>query len=106
MGDKIITISEKDFADKASTVAGEFIKSARDVLMFNAFCGQLHKALFNDEEPFKAGDEVFVISDKGDANCFVNQIVTVIEVIDDVCYVTNGDKQQTIYFKNLRKVVN
>ena len=37
---------------------------------------------------------------------FLNQVVTVIDVMSDFCEVTNGNNHQTIYFKNLRKVVN
>lgn len=112
MSDKTITISEKEFKDKLSGVFAPMIDDVVDVFAFSKLCTKIHTAFFYEEEqsvekaPFKAGDEVFVIDNKRDDNCFVNQVVTVINVGENVCTVTNGDTKQTIFFKNLRKVVN
>lgn len=111
MGDKTITISEQEFKDKLSKVFAPMIDDVVDVFKFSRLCTKIHMAFFDEEQPveeapFKAGDEVFVLDNKNDHNGFVNQIVTVIDVGDNVCDVTNGDTEQTIYFKNLRKVVN
>ena len=111
MSDKTITISEKEFKDKLSGVFAPMIDDVVDVFAFSKLCTKIHIAFFDDEQPvkeapFKEGDEVFVIDNKGDRNCFVNQVVTVINVGDNFCDVTNGNTKQTIYFKNLRKVVN
>ena len=111
MSDKTITISEKEFNDKLSGVFAPMIDDVVDVFAFSKLCTKIHMAFFDEEQPvkeapFKAGDEVFVIDNKNDHNGFVNQLVTVITVGDKVCDVTNGDMEQTIYFENLRKVVN
>ena len=111
MRDKTITISEKEFKDKLSGVFAPMIDDVVDVFAFSKLCTKIHMAFFDDEQPvkeapFKEGDEVFVIDNKNDHNCFVNQVVTIINVGENLCDVTNGDTKQTIYFKNLRKVVN
>lgn len=111
MSDKTITISEQEFKDKLSKVFVPMIDDVVDVFAFSKLCTKIHMAFFDEEQsveetPFKAGDEAFVIDNKNDHNGFVNQIVTVINVGENVCDVTNGDTEQTIYFKNLRKVVN
>ena len=111
MSDKTITISEKEFKDKLSGVFAPMIDNVVDVFAFSKLCTKIHMAFFDEEQPvkeapFKAGDEVFVIDNKNDHNYFVNQVVTVIDVMSDFCEVTNGNNHQTIYFKNLRKVVN
>ena len=111
MSDKTITISEKEFKDKLSGVFAPMIDDVVDVFAFSKLCTKIHMTFFDEEQPvkeapFKAGDEVFVIDNKGDGNCFVNQVVTIINVGENLCDVTNGDTKQTIYFKNLRKVVN
>ena len=111
MSDKTITISEKEFKDKLSGVFAPMIDDVVDVFAFSKLCTKIHMA-FSDEKqpveeaPFKDGDEVFVIDNKNDHKCFVNQVVTIINVGENLCDVTNGDTKQTIYFKNLRKVVN
>ena len=111
MSDKTITISEKEFKDKLSGVFAPMIDDVVDVFAFSKLCTKIHMAFFDEEQPvkeapFKAGDEVFVLDNKNDHNGFVNQVVTVINVRDDACEVTNGDNHQMIFFKNLRKVVN
>lgn len=111
MDNKTITISEQEFVDKLSNVFAPMIDDAIDLFAFSKLCTKIHMAFFDEkqpveEAPFKAGDEVFVFDNKNDHNGFVNQVVTVIDVGDNVCDVTNGDTEQTIYFKNLRKVVN
>ena len=107
---KTITIDEDKFIDILGSTGAKFCKTELDILKFAIFCGEVHTALFGDDEdteaPFKEGDEVFVIDNKNDHNCFVNQVVTIINVGENLCDVTNGDTKQTIYFKNLRKVVN
>ena len=105
---KTITIDEGKFIDILGSTSAKFCKTELDILKFAIFCGEVHTALFGDdkdtEAPFKAGDKVFVIDNKGDGNCFVNQVVTVTKVRNDACEVTNGDIRQMINFKNLRKV--
>ena len=106
---KTITIDEDKFIDILGSTSAKFCKTEFDILKFAIFCGEVHKALFGDDEdteaPFKVGDKVFVIDNKSDGNKFVNRVVTVVKVYDDdSCEVTDGTHEQTIYFKNLRKV--
>ena len=105
---KTITIDEDKFIDILGSTSAKFCKTELDVMRFAIFCGEVHKALFGDDEdteaPFKVADTVYVIDNKGDGNFFVNRVVTVVKVHDDVCDVTNGIHEQTIHFKNLRKV--
>lgn len=116
---KTITIDEDKFIDILGSTSAKFCKTELDILKFAIFCGEVHTALFggevhtalfggdeDTEAPFKAGDKVFVIDNKGDGNCFVNQVVTVTKVGNDDCEVINGDIYQIINFKNLRKAVN
>ena len=108
-----ITIDEDKFIDILGSTSAKFCKTELDILKFAIFCGEVHKALFSDDEdteaPFKVGDKVFVIDNKSDGNIFVNRVVTVNEAYDDIyddsCIVTDGKCEQTICFKNLRKVV-
>ena len=112
MSDKTITISEKEFKDKLLKVFVPIIDDdVIDVFMFSKLCTKIHMVFFNEkqhvkEAPFKAGDEVFVLDNKNDHNVFVNQVGTIINVGENTCNVTNGDTNQRIYFKNLRKIVN
>ena len=107
-----ITIDEHKFIDIMGSTSAKFCKTEFDVIRFASFCGAVHKALFGDDEdteaPFKAGDKVFVIDNKSDGNIFVNRVVTVNKAYDDIyddsCIVTDGKCEQTICFKNLRKV--
>ena len=106
-----INIDEDKFIDILGSTSAKFCKTELDILKFAIFCGEVHTALFGGDEdteaPFKVGDKVFVIDNKSDGNNFVNQVVTVTEVVvDDRCEVTNGEHEQEVYFKNLRKVVN
>ena len=106
-----ITIDEDKFIDILGSTSAKFCKTELDILKFAIFCGEVHKALFGDDEdteaPFKVGDKVFVIDNKSDGNKFVNRVVTVVKVYDDdSCIVTDGKCEQKVYFKNLRKVVN
>ena len=111
---KTITIDEDKFIDILGSTSAKFCKTELDILKFAIFCGEVHKALFGDDEdteaPFKVGDKVFVIDNKSDGNIFVNRVVTVNKAYDDIyddsCIVTDGECEQTINFKNLRKVVN
>ena len=107
---KTITIDEDKFIDILGSTSTKFYKSELDILKFAMFCGEVHTALFGDDEdteaPFKVGDKAFVTDNEGDGNCFVNQVVTVTEVGNDDCNVINGNIHQIINFKNLRKVVN
>lgn len=110
---KTITIDEDKFMGIMAKTSAELANGLADVLRFSAFCAVVHKKIFgktdenNTEAPFKAGDKVFVTDNEGDGNNFVNQVVTVTEVVvDDRCEVTNGEHEQEVYFKNLRKVVN
>ena len=107
---KTITIDEDKFIDILGSTSAKFCKTELDILKFAIFCCEVHKALFGDDEdteaPFKVGDKVFVIDNDGDGNIFVNRVVTVINVDDyGRCEVTDGEHEQTIHFKNLRKVV-
>ena len=104
-----ITIDEDKFIDILGSTSAKFCKTELDVMRFAIFCGAVHKALFGDDEdteaPFKVGDKVFVIDNEGDGNHFVNRVVTIVKVYDyDSCEVTDGTREQTIDFKNLRKV--
>ena len=106
---KTITIDEHKFIDIMGSTSAKFCKTEFDVIRFASFCGAVHKALFGDDEdteaPFKYGDKVFVIDNEGDGNHFVNRVVTIVKVYDyDSCEVTDGTHEQTIDFKNLRKV--
>ena len=104
-----ITIDEDKFIDILGSTSAKFCKTELDILKFAIFCGEVHTALFGDDEdteaPFKVGDKVFVIDNKSDGNKFVNRVVTVVKVYnDDSCEVSDGTHKQTINFKNLRKV--
>ena len=106
---KTITIDEDKFIDILGSTSAKFCKTELDILKFAIFCGEVHTALFGDDEdteaPFKAGDKVFVIGNEGDYNKFVNRVVTVVKVYDDKwCHVTDGKHDQKVCFKNLRKV--
>ena len=107
---KTITIDEDKFIDILGSTSAKFCKTELDILKFAIFCGEVHTALFGDDEdteaPFKVGDKVFVIDNKSDGNKFVNRVVTVIKVCDcNWCKVTDGKCEQKVYVKNLRKVV-
>ena len=107
---KTITINEDEFIDIMAKTSAELANGLDDVLKFAIFCGEVHTALFGGDEdtetPFKSGDTVFVIDNEGDCNTFVNHIVIIVEVYDcKWCKVTDGDYEQKVYFKNLRKVV-
>ena len=107
---KTITIDEDKFRDILGSTSAKFCKTELDVMMFSIFCGEVHTALFGDDEdteaPFKSGDTVFVIDNKSDGNKFVNRVVTVVKVYDGKwCEITDGKCEQKVYFKNLRKVV-
>ena len=107
---KTITINEDKFIDILGSTSAKFCKSELDILKFAIFCGEVHKALFGDDEdteaPFKVGDKVFVIDNKSDGNKFVNRVVTVVKVYDlKRCEVTDGKCEQKVDFENLRKVV-
>lgn len=107
---KTITIDEDKFIDILGSTSAKFCKTELDVMMFAIFCGEVHKALFGDDEdteaPFKVGDKVFVIDNKSDGNKFVNRVVTVVKVYDlKRCEVTDGKCEQKVDFENLRKVV-
>ena len=109
---KTITINEDEFMDIMAKTSAELANGLGDVLKFGTFCTIVHKTIFgktdeDTEAPFKVGDKVFVIDNKSDGNIFVNRVVTVINVDDyGRCKVTDGEREQTIHFKNLRKVVN
>ena len=110
---KGITITREEFHDKMREIIAKLTTDGLMVFRFVMFCIVAEMEFFREEDddtdteaPFKEGDEVFVIDNKNDHNCFVNQVVTIINVGENLCDVTNGDTKQTIYFKNLRKVVN
>ena len=108
---KTITINEDEFIDIMAKTSAELANGLDDVLKFAIFCGEVHKALFGDDEdteaPFKVGDKVFVIDNKSDGNKFVNRVVTVVKVYDlKRCEVTDGKWEQKVDFEDLRKVVN
>ena len=108
-----ITIDEDKFIDILGSTSAKFCKTELDILKFAIFCGEVHTALFGDDEdntepeaPFKVGDKVFVIDNKSDGNKFVNRVVTVVKVYDlKRCEVTDGKCEQKVDFENLRKVV-
>ena len=112
---KTVTINEDDFFDIMTDTATKLSNSVTDAIKFGIFCTIVHNNIFsknvddNTEAPFKVGDKVFVIDNKSDGNIFVNRVVTVNEAYDDIyddsCIVTDGKCEQTICFKNLRKVV-
>ena len=109
---KTITINEDEFIDIMAKTSAELANGLGDVLKFGTFCVIVHKKIFgktdenNTEAPFKVGDTVYVTDNEGDGNKFVNRVVTVVKVYDDdSCDVTNGEHEQEVYFKNLRKVV-
>lgn len=109
---KTVTINEDDFFDIMTDTATNLSNSVTDAIKFGAFCTSVHNKIFSKtaenktEAPLKSGDVVFVTSNEGDGNKFVNRVVTVIKVDDyDRCEVTDGEHEQRIYFKNLRKVV-
>ena len=117
---KTITIDEDKFIDILASTSAKFCMTELNEMMFDIFCGEVHTALFGGDEDteapfkagdkypeahFKAGDTVFVIDNEDDNNCFVNRVVTVVKVCDyDRCEVTDGECEQKVYFKNLRKV--
>ena len=106
---KTITIDEDKFIDILGSTSAKFCKTGLDILKFAIFCGEVHTALFGDDEdteaPFKVGDTVFVTDNEDDGNKFVNRVVTVVKVYDGKwCEVTDGKCEQKVYFKNLRKV--
>ena len=106
---KTITIDEDKFIDILGSTSAKFCKTELDILKFAIFCGEVHTALFGDDEdteaPFKSGDTVFVTDNEGDYNNLVNRVVTVVKVYDGKwCNVTDGKREQKVYFKNLRKV--
>lgn len=108
---KTITIDEDKFMDIMAKTSAELANGLGDVLKFGTFCTIAHKKIFgktdenNTEAPFKVGDKVFVTDNEGDYNNLVNRVVTVVKVYDDdSCEVTDGTHEQTINFKNLRKV--
>ena len=106
---KTITIDEDKFIDILGSTSAKFCKTELDILKFAMFCGEVHTALFGDDEdteaPFKVGDTVFVTDNKSDGNVFVNRVVTITELHSNTCWVTDGKKRQLIDFENLRKVV-
>ena len=107
---KTITIDEDKFIDILGSTSAKFCMTELDGMMFDIFCGEVHKALFGDDEdteaPFKVGDKVFVIDNKSDGNKFVNRVVTIVKVYDlKWCEITDGKCKQKVYFENLRKVV-
>ena len=107
---KTITIDEDKFIDILGSTSAKFCKTELHIMMFAIFCGEVHTALFGDDEdteaPFKVGDKVFVIDNKSDGNKFVNRVVTVVKVYDlKRCEVTDGKCEQKVDFENLRKVV-
>ena len=73
---KTITIDEDKFIDILGSTSAKFCKTELDILKFAIFCGEVHTALFGDDEdteaPFKSGDAVFVTDNGGDGNKFVN----------------------------------
>ena len=107
---KTITIDEDKFIDILGSTSAKFCKTELDILKFAIFCGEVHKALFGDDEdteaPFKVGDKVFVIDNEGDYNNLVNRVVTIVKVYDlKWCEITDRKCKQKVYFENLRKVV-
>lgn len=120
---RTITINEREFADIMANTVVKFIdKYPIGSCLMTRFCAMVHTIIFESgkyetantdtdtDTPFKVGDKVFVTDNDGDGNIFVNRVVTVSEAYDDIyddsCIVTDGKCEQTINFKNLRKVVN
>ena len=106
---KTITIDEDKFIDILGSTSAKFCKTELDILKFAIFCGEVHTALFGDDEDteahFKAGDTVYVIDNNDDYNKFVNRVVTVVKIYDcNWCKITDGKCEQKVYVKNLRKV--
>ena len=113
-----ITITREEFHETLGTVMAELANTPLDVLLLAMFSAKAEMRFFGDkvednikpEAPFKVGDKVFVTDNEGDGNLFVNRVVTVNKAYDDIyddsCIVTDGECEQTINFKNLRKVVN
>lgn len=108
---KTITIDEDKFIDILGSTSAKFCMTELDGMMFDIFCGEVHKALFgktdenNTEAPFKPGDTAFVIDNEGDYNNLVNRVVTVVKIYDcNWCKITDGKCEQKVYVKNLRKV--
>ena len=108
-----ITITRNNFHNTVSKLLCEEAKDNPFLgIAFALFGAKLETRIFNDNQenadtkaPFKSGDTVFVTSNDGDGNIFVNRVVTVNKVYDyDRCEVTDGEHEQRIYFKNLRKV--
>ena len=104
-----ITITREEFHETLGTVMAELANTPLDVLLLAMFSAKAEIRFFGDDEdteaPIKVGDMVFVTDNKGDNNHIVNQVVTVTKVTNNHdCYVTNGEHEQRIYFKNLRKV--
>ena len=109
----MITIDEEKFDDILAKTTVEFAKDGVDIGILTAFCvaiklrlyGCKKSSVIKNDALFKSGDAVFVIDNEDDNNCFVNQIVTVVKVmVDDWCKVTDGECEQKVFFKNLRKV--
>ena len=105
-----ITITRQEFHETFCTLTAELTSDPFDALKFTILYTKAEMEFFsgeddNTEAPFKSGDAVFVIDNEDDNNCFVNRVVTVVKVYDkDNCEVTDGERVQMIYFKNLRKV--
>ena len=116
--DRTITINEREFADiMTNTIVGFIDKYPIGSCLMTRFCAMVHTIIFESgkyetantdtdtEAPFKSGDTVFVTDNDDDGNNFVNCVVTVINVDDyGRCEVTDGEHEQIIHFKNLRKV--
>lgn len=109
---KEITITREEFHDTLTKVLIDLINTPFDVPKFAVIGIKAEMEFFRKEDddtdteaPFKYGDKVFVIDNEGDGNHFVNRVVTIVKVYDyDSCEVTDGTHEQTIDFKNLRKV--
>ena len=105
-----ITITREEFHETLGTVMAELANTPLDVSLLAMFSAKVDMMFFGDkvedtEAPFKSGDTVFVTDNDDDGNNFVNCVVTVINVDDyGRCEVTDGEHEQIIHFKNLRKV--
>ena len=107
-----ITVTRREFHETLGKLMSELASDPFDALKFAMLCAKAEMEFFSGEDddtdteaPFKSGDAVFVIDNEGDGNTFVNRVVTVVKVYDDdSCEVTDGTHEQTINFKNLRKV--
>lgn len=106
-----ITVTRKEFHDTLGKLLGEWTDDPLFGLRLALFCAKVEVTFFREgddtdtEAPFKSGDTVFVTDNECDYNNFVNRVVTVVKVDDyGRCEVTDGKCEQTIYFKNLRKV--